>query len=158
MIKVLNPVIEKQLTMDAPFAWVVLNKGRVSSRYGESELVFFNGYLQCLDAVMQAHGPASTLDYVALDDWGGMFVNAYFSLHYRSPEHLLAVYQSLKKDTQFEELIDALAYRSEADLVWAIPHLRNVTGQTNSEWIIASALHRQRIRVDQSLFIGFACK
>jgi uncharacterized protein (TIGR02270 family) len=152
--KVLNPVIEKQLTMDAPFAWVVWSKGRVSSRYGESDLVFFrerlNGYLQCLDAVMQAHGSASTLDYVVLDDWGGVFVNAYFSLHYRSPEHLLAVYQSLKKDAQFEELIDALAYRSEADLMWAIPHLRNVTGQTNSEWIIASALHRQRIRVDQS--------
>ncbi|WP_417552534.1 hypothetical protein [Marinomonas fungiae] len=149
----LNPVIEKQLTMDAPFAWVVLNKGRVSSRYGESDLAFFrerlNGYLQCLDAVMQAHGSASTLDYVALDDWGGVFVNAYFSLHYCSPEHLIAVYQSLKKEAQFEELIDALAYRSEADLMWAIPHLRNVAGQTNSEWIIASALHRQRIRVDQ---------
>ena len=30
----LNPVIEQQLTMDAPFAWVVWSKGRVSSRYG----------------------------------------------------------------------------------------------------------------------------
>ena len=55
----LNPVIEQQLTMDAPFAWLVCSKGRVSSRYGQSDLDFFterlNGYLQCLDSVMQAY-------------------------------------------------------------------------------------------------------
>ncbi|UTV99839.1 hypothetical protein KDW99_01435 [Marinomonas rhizomae] len=149
----LNPVIEQQLTMDAPFAWVVWSKGRVSSRYGRSDLNFFaerlNGYLQCLDSVMQAHGTAKSLDYVSLDDWGGVFVNAYFSQHYRSPEHLQAVFQSLKKDAQFAELIDALVYRSEADLMWAIPHLRQVESQSNAEWIIAQALHGQRIRVDQ---------
>ena len=55
----LNPIIEQQLTMDAPFAWVVWSKGRNSSRYGKSDLAFFgerlNGYLQCLDSVMQAY-------------------------------------------------------------------------------------------------------
>ncbi|UTV99843.1 hypothetical protein KDW99_01455 [Marinomonas rhizomae] len=149
----LNPVIEQQLTMDAPFAWVVWSKGRNSSRYGKSDLAFFgerlNGYLQCLDSVMQIQGTAKSLDYVSLDDWGGVFVNAYFSQHYRSPEHLQAVFRSLKKDAQFAELIDALVYRSEADLMWAIPHLRQVESQSNAEWIIAQALHGQRIRVDQ---------
>ena len=55
----LNPVIEQQSSIDAPYTQMVWSKGRVSSRYGQSDQDFFterlNGYLQCLDSVMQAY-------------------------------------------------------------------------------------------------------
>ncbi|MCG8426729.1 MAG: hypothetical protein MI754_05150 [Chromatiales bacterium] len=109
----LSPLINAQLRHDAPFAWVMRDQAVVSPRFGKQDIAEFDQRLEAfLDLIrMQLQSYPDTVESIALDDWGGLFVHALLMIETQN----IARFEQLLKQVdeqgkQWRELASALCW------------------------------------------------